>query len=103
MRRATAGSGAAATIRRGDLDPGSHLASSSAARAHQPTKRSDYNAPDVENRHTIVPGGWTHEQEHARVGTMLPSVATLAAAVRFAGCFETSERNGDRGPAGLRR
>ena len=25
------------------------------------TRRSDYNALDVVNRHTIVPGGWTHE------------------------------------------
>ena len=25
------------------------------------TRRSDYNALDVVNRHTIVRGGWTHE------------------------------------------
>jgi hypothetical protein len=31
------------------------------------TKRSDYNALNVENRHTIVPGGWTHEQDNTKV------------------------------------
>ena len=31
------------------------------------TKRSDYNAMNVENRHTIVPGGWTHEQDNTKV------------------------------------
>jgi len=30
------------------------------------TKRSDYNAMNVENRHTIVPGGWTHEQDNTK-------------------------------------
>lgn len=30
------------------------------------TKRSDYNALNVENRHTIVPGGWTHEQDNTK-------------------------------------
>lgn len=30
------------------------------------TKRDDYNALDVENRHTIVPGGWTHEQDNTK-------------------------------------
>lgn len=31
------------------------------------TKREDYNALNVENRHTIVPGGWTHEQDNTKV------------------------------------
>lgn len=31
------------------------------------TKRSDYNAMQVVNRHTIVPGGWTHEQFNTKV------------------------------------
>ncbi len=30
------------------------------------TRRSDYNALDVENRHTITPGGWTHEQDNTK-------------------------------------
>lgn len=31
------------------------------------TKRSDYNAMRVVNRHTITPGGWTHEQFNEKV------------------------------------
>ena len=31
------------------------------------TKRSDYNALNVVNRHTIVSGGWTHEQFNTKV------------------------------------
>ena len=31
------------------------------------TKRDDYNALNVENRHTIVAGGWTHEQDNTKV------------------------------------
>jgi hypothetical protein len=30
------------------------------------TKREDYNALNVENRHTIVAGGWTHEQDNTK-------------------------------------
>ncbi len=30
------------------------------------TRRKDYNAMDVVNRHTIVPGGWTHEQDNTK-------------------------------------
>ncbi|WP_165967336.1 DUF6607 family protein [Luteimonas aestuarii] len=30
------------------------------------TKRSDYNAMNVENRHTITPAGWTHEQDNTK-------------------------------------
>lgn len=31
------------------------------------TQRQDYNALNVENRHTITPGGWTHEQDNTKV------------------------------------
>lgn len=31
------------------------------------TTREDYNALEVVNRHTIVPGGWTHEQDNLKV------------------------------------
>lgn len=30
------------------------------------TRRDDYNAMNVENRHTITPGGWTHEQDNTK-------------------------------------
>ncbi|WP_024891467.1 DUF6607 family protein [Luteimonas huabeiensis] len=30
------------------------------------TTREDYNALQVVNRHTIVPGGWTHEQDNVK-------------------------------------
>lgn len=31
------------------------------------TTRNDYNALNVENRHTITPLGWTHEQDNTKV------------------------------------
>lgn len=31
------------------------------------TKRSDYQLLNVENRHTITPQGWTHEQDNTKV------------------------------------
>lgn len=31
------------------------------------TKRSDYQLLNVENRHTITPSGWTHEQDNTKV------------------------------------
>lgn len=31
------------------------------------TKRRDYNALNVENRHTITPDGWSHEQDNTKV------------------------------------
>jgi hypothetical protein len=31
------------------------------------TTREDYNALNVENRHTITPVGWTHEQDNSKV------------------------------------
>ena len=30
------------------------------------TRRDDYNAMNVQNRHTVVPGGWTHEQDNTK-------------------------------------
>lgn len=30
------------------------------------TKRDDYNALNAENRHTITPNGWTHEQDNTK-------------------------------------
>lgn len=31
------------------------------------TARDDYNALNVENRHTVTPRGWTHEQDNSKV------------------------------------
>ncbi|AVP98338.1 hypothetical protein C7S18_14570 [Ahniella affigens] len=31
------------------------------------TQRDDYNAINAENRHTITPNGWTHEQDNSKV------------------------------------
>lgn len=31
------------------------------------TTRSDYNAVNAENRHTITPNGWAHEQDNSKV------------------------------------
>ena len=31
------------------------------------TKRADYNAINAQNRHTITPSGWTHEQDNSKV------------------------------------
>jgi hypothetical protein len=43
------------------------------------TTRSDYNAINAENRHTIVPGGWTHEQDNTKTlrGSDGATVGTL--------------------------
>lgn len=30
------------------------------------TKRDDYNALNAENRHTVTPNGWTHEQDNTK-------------------------------------
>ena len=30
------------------------------------TQRSDYNAINAENRHTVTPNGWTHEQDNTK-------------------------------------
>ena len=44
------------------------------------TKRSDYNALNVENRHTITPNGWTHEQDNTK--TLRDGSETVATLVR---------------------
>ncbi|GIX35398.1 MAG: hypothetical protein KatS3mg126_1177 [Lysobacteraceae bacterium] len=43
------------------------------------SKREDYNALNVENRHTVVPGGWTHEQDNTKT---LRTAAGLQVLVR---------------------
>lgn len=43
------------------------------------TTRNDYNALNVENRHTITPNGWTHEQDNTKTirnGTKTAGVIT---------------------------
>jgi hypothetical protein len=47
------------------------------------TKRTDYNALNVENRHTITPVGWTHEQDNTKV--LRDGPRTEATLVREAG------------------
>lgn len=37
------------------------------------TQRDDYNVLNVENRHTITPHGWTHEQDNTKVRRRLGS------------------------------
>lgn len=46
------------------------------------TKRQDYNALRVVNRHTIVPGGWTHEQFNTKI-LRRPDGSELAIAREF--------------------
>ncbi len=42
------------------------------------TKREDYNALNAENRHTVTPHGWTHEQDNTKtVRDGREAVATL--------------------------
>lgn len=40
------------------------------------TKRSDYNALNVENRHSITPDGWTHEQDNTKTIRHADDVST---------------------------
>lgn len=44
------------------------------------TTRSDYNAINAENRHTITPAGWTHEQDNTK--TVREGRSTSATLVR---------------------
>ncbi|WP_405219821.1 DUF6607 family protein [Lentisalinibacter sediminis] len=44
------------------------------------TKRDDYNALNAENRHTITPHGWTHEQDNTK--TVRDGRETAATLVR---------------------
>lgn len=41
------------------------------------TTRSDYNALNVENRHTITPNGWTHEQDNSKVNRLADGTQEL--------------------------
>ncbi|KAA2285467.1 hypothetical protein F0415_04900 [Arenimonas fontis] len=41
------------------------------------SKREDYNALNVENRHTVVPGGWTHEQDNTKTVRTADGMRTL--------------------------
>ena len=62
------------------------------------TKRSDYNAMRVVNRHTITPGGWTHEQFNTKV-RRLPGGGRVELAREF-GFNEYRKTTGiDFGPA----
>jgi len=44
------------------------------------TKRDDYNALNAENRHTVTPHGWTHEQDNTK--TVRDGRETAATLVR---------------------
>jgi len=48
------------------------------------TKRDDYNVLLAVNRHTVVPGGWTHEQDNTKA-TARPNGEIIAQVVREAG------------------
>lgn len=56
------------------------------------TKRDDYNALNVENRHTIVPAGWTHEQDNTKTQRLVDG--TSRTLVREFG-FNDYERLGE--------
>lgn len=66
------------------------------------TVREDYNALNVENRHTITPDGWTHEQDNSKVRRR-PDGSTEAVLVREHGFNDyrrlTGEGGQDFGPA----
>ncbi len=63
------------------------------------TTRSDYNAIDAENRHTIVPGGWTHEQDNTKA-VRAADGATVRPLVRESGFNDYRKAEGfDFGPA----
>jgi hypothetical protein len=62
------------------------------------TKREDYNALNVENRHTIVAGGWTHEQDNTKTARAADGGSqTLAREFGFNDYVRTTEV--DFGPA----
>lgn len=62
------------------------------------TQRTDYNALNVENRHTITPDGWTHEQDNTKV--LRDGRRTEATLVREAGFNDYRNIEGfDFGPA----
>jgi hypothetical protein len=43
------------------------------------TKRSDYQALEVVNRHTLTPGGWVHEQDNTKLAIAVDGTATAIA------------------------
>lgn len=63
------------------------------------TTRKDYNALNVQNRHTMVPGGWTHEQDNTKV-VRRPDGSTDHTLVREFGFNDYRKLQGfDFGPA----
>lgn len=63
------------------------------------TTRSDYNAINAENRHTLVPGGWTHEQDNTKTVRDADG-ATVHTLVREFGFNDYRKAQGfDFGPA----
>ena len=64
------------------------------------TQRSDYNAINAENRHTIVPGGWTHEQDNTKTVRGAADGATTRTLARESGFNDYRKTTGfDFGPA----
>jgi D-alanyl-D-alanine carboxypeptidase len=62
------------------------------------TKRKDYNALNVENRHTVTPNGWTHEQDNTK--TVRDGRETVQTLVREFGFNDYRSIEGfDFGPA----
>jgi hypothetical protein len=58
------------------------------------TTRSDYNAMNVENRHTITPNGWAHEQDNSKVvRNTLNRSSTLVREFGFNDYQKTSNQN----------
>lgn len=63
------------------------------------TVREDYNALNVENRHTITPDGWTHEQDNSKARRR-PDGSTESVLVREFGFNDYHRIEGhDFGPA----
>ena len=63
------------------------------------TTRDDYNAINAENRHTIVPDGWTHEQDNTKT-VRGPDGATVRTLTREFGFNDYRKATGfDFGPA----
>lgn len=61
-------------------------------------KRDDYNAMNAENRHTVTPNGWTHEQDNTK--TVRDGQRTAATLVREFGFNDYRNISGyDFGPA----
>ena len=62
------------------------------------TTRSDYNALDVINRHSITPNGWTHEQDNTKIVRNGENTSkTLVREFGFNDYRNTSEHNFEPG------